>query len=42
LISDSDVSHVNDQTTAIGNTISIDSVGKSSNDVTTAATLSYA
>ena len=42
LISDSDVSYVNAQTTAIGNTISIDSVGKSSNDVTTAATLSYA
>ena len=42
LISDSDVSRVNNQTTAIGNTISIDSVGKASNDVTTAATLSYA
>lgn len=42
LISDSDVSRVNEQTTAIGNTISIDSVGKASNDVTTASTLSYA
>ena len=42
LISDSDVSHVNAQTTAIGNTISIDSVGKSSNDVSTASTISYA
>jgi hypothetical protein len=42
LISDSDVSHYNDQSTAIGNTISIDSVGKSSNDVSTAATISYA
>jgi hypothetical protein len=42
MISDADVSHVNSQTTAIGNTISIDSVGKSSNDVSTAATLSYA
>jgi len=42
LISDSDVSHVNSQTTPIGNTISIDSVGKSPSDVSTAATLSYA
>ena len=42
LISDTNVSYVNSQTTAIGNTISIDSVGKTSNDVSTAATLSYA
>jgi len=42
LISDSDVSRVNAQTTAIGNTISIDSVGKAPSDVSTAATLSYA
>ena len=42
LISDSDTTHVNAQTTAIGNTISIDSVGKAPNDVSTAATLSYA
>lgn len=42
LISDTNESYVNSQTTAIGNTISIDSVGKSSNDVSTAATISYA
>jgi len=42
MISDSDTSKVNAQTDSIGNTISIDSVGKQPNDVTTAATLSYA
>ena len=42
MVSNSDVSHVNAQSDAIGNTISIDSVGKLSNDVSTAATLSYA
>ena len=42
LISDSDTTHVNAQSDAIGNTISIDSVGKTSNDVSTAATLAYA
>lgn len=42
MISDSDVSYVNSQSDSIGNTISVDSVGKLSNDGTTAATLSYA
>ena len=42
MVSNSDESHVNAQTDAIGNTISIDSVGKLSGDVSTAATLSYA
>jgi hypothetical protein len=42
LISDSDTTHVNSQSTSIGNTISIDSVGKAPSDVSTAATLSYA
>jgi hypothetical protein len=42
LVSDSDVSYVNAQTNELGNTISIDSVGKASNDSSTAATLSYA
>jgi len=42
MIADNDVSHVNSQTDAIGNTISIDSVGKLPGDVSTAATLSYA
>ena len=42
LVSDSEAAYVNSQTNAIGNTISIDSVGKSPSDVTTAATLSYA
>jgi hypothetical protein len=42
MISDSDVSYVNTQTDSIGNTISIDSVGKLPADVSTAATLSYA
>lgn len=43
MISDTDVSHVNPQTDNIlGNTISIDSVGKLPGDVTTASSLSYA
>jgi len=42
LVPDNNSTYVNAQTDALGNTISIDSVGKASNDVTTAATLSYA
>jgi hypothetical protein len=42
MVSNSDGSHVNAQTDTIGNTISIDSVGKLPADVSTAATLSYA
>ena len=42
LVPDNNSTYVNDQTDALGNTISIDSVGKQPGDVTTAATLSYA